>query len=154
MEFLYTAYASDITVFLKDRKSIIELMTELTTFSNFSGLKSNKAKCEIVDIGVLSGVQVALSGMKCVNLNNEIVKILGVHFSYNKNLEQDKNFCEGIFKIENILKLWRMRRQLTSKGRITVFRSLAISKLILLLPVTKLHNNNLNISNRVFIQAL
>ena len=32
--------------------------------------------------------------MKCVKLNNETVKIFGVLFSYNKNLEQDKNFRE------------------------------------------------------------
>ena len=104
-EFLYTAYADDTTFFLKDRNSIIELMNELNTFSNFSGLKPNKTKCEIAGIGVLNGVQVALCGMKCVNLNNETVKILGVHFSCNKNLEQNKNFCEHIVKIENILKL-------------------------------------------------
>ena len=64
--------------------------------------------------------------MKRVNLNSETVTILGVHFSYNKNLEQDKDFCENIVKIENILKLWRMR-QLTLEGRITVFKSLAVS---------------------------
>ena len=29
--------------------------------------------------------------MKSVNLIDKIVNILGVHFSYNKNLEQDKN---------------------------------------------------------------
>ena len=43
--------------------------------------------------------------MKCVKLNNETVKILGVHFSYNENLEQNKNFFENIIKMENILKL-------------------------------------------------
>ena len=57
--------------------------------------------------------------MKSVNLNNETVKILVVHFSYNKNLEQDKNFCEHIVKIEIILKLWRTR-QLTLEGSIKV----------------------------------
>ena len=41
--------------------------------------------------------------MKCVNPNYETVKILDVHFSYNKNLEQDKIFCEHVVKIENIL---------------------------------------------------
>ena len=66
---------------------MIELVKELNTFSNFSGLKRNKTKCEIVSIGVLNGVQVALCGMKCVNLNNKTVKIIGVHFLYNKNLE-------------------------------------------------------------------
>ena len=63
-EFLYTAYADDTTFFLKDRNSIIELMSELSTFSNFSGLKPNKTKCEIAGIGVLNGVQVALCVMK------------------------------------------------------------------------------------------
>ena len=123
-------------------------MNELNTFSNFSGLKLNKAKCEIAGIGVLNGVQVALCGMKCVNLNNETVTILGVHFSYHKNIEQDKNFCEHIVKIENILKLWRMR-QLTLEGRITVFKSLAVSKVIHLLLIAKLHNNTIDLLYKI-----
>ena len=147
-EFLYTAYTDGITFFLKDRSFIIELMNELNIFSNFSGLKLHKTKCEIAGIGALNGVQVALCGMKCVNLNNETVKILGVHFSYNKNLEQDKNFSEHILKIESILKLWRMR-QLTLEGRITVFKSLAISKVVHLLLITKLHNNTIDLMYKI-----
>ena len=73
-------------------------MNELNTFSNFSGLKLNMTKCEMAGIDVLNGVQVALCGMKCVNLNNETVKTLGVHFSYNKDLEQDKNFLNILSK--------------------------------------------------------
>ena len=73
-------------------------MSELNSFFKFSGLKPNKIKCKIAGICGLNGVQVALCGMKCVNLNNETVKILGVHFSYNKNLEQDKNFSEHLSK--------------------------------------------------------
>ena len=86
----------------------------------------------------------ALCVMKCVKFNNETVKILGVHFSYSKNLEQDKNVCKYFVKIENISKLWRMR-QLTLEGRITVFKSLAVSKVIHLLLITKLHNNTIDI---------
>ena len=40
-------------------------------------------------------------------------------FLYNKNLQQDKKFCEHTVKIKNILKLWNMR-QLTLQGRIMV----------------------------------
>ena len=80
-EFLYTAYADDTTFFLKDRKSIIELMSKLNTFSNFSELKPYKTKCEITGIRVLNGVQVATCGMKCINLNNKSVKIISVHIS-------------------------------------------------------------------------
>ena len=62
-----------------------------------------------------------------------VFKILG-----NKNLEQNKNFCEHIVKIENILKLWGAR-QLTLEGRTTVFKSLAVSKVIQLLLITELY---------------
>ena len=97
-EFLYTVYADDTTFFHKDRKSITELINELNAFSKFSRLKPNMTKFEIVSIGVQNGVQVALFGMKCVNLNNKTKKILGVQFSYNisYNLEQDENFCKHI----------------------------------------------------------
>ena len=64
------------------------------------------------------------------------------------NLEQDKNFCEHIVKIENILKLWRMR-QLTLEGRIKVFKFLAVSKVIHLLLITKLHNNTIDLLHKI-----
>ena len=86
--------------------------------------------------------------MKCVTLNNETMKILGVHFLYNKNLEQDKNISEHIVKIENILKLGCMRH-LTLKGRITVFKSLAVSKVIHLLLITKLHNDTIDLLYKI-----
>ena len=147
-EFLYTAYADGTTFFLKYRNSIIELMNELNIFSNISGLKPNKIKCEIEGIGVLNGIQVALCGMKCVNLNNETVKILGVHFSYNKNLEQNKIFSGHILKIESILNIWRIR-QSTLEGRITLFKSLAISKVVHLLLITELRNNTIDFMYKI-----
>ena len=76
------------------------------------------------------------------------MKILGVHFSYNKNLEQVKNFYEHIVKIENILKLWRMR-QLTLERTITVFKSLTISKVIHLLLITKLYINTIDLLYKI-----
>ena len=39
-----------------------------------------------------------LSGMKCLNLTKETVKILGVHFSYNKKLEDEMNLQSHIVK--------------------------------------------------------
>ena len=38
--------------------------------------------------------------MKCVNPNNETVRILSVYSPYKKHLEKDKNGCEHIVKIE------------------------------------------------------
>ena len=71
----------------------------------------------------------ALCGMKCVNLKNNTIKILGIHFSYNKSLENDENYRRYIIKIEKLLKLWRMR-QLKIEGKILIFKTLAISKVV------------------------
>ena len=75
------------------------------------------------------------------------MKALGAHFSHNKNLEQDK-FFQTYCQIESILKLWRMG-QLTLERRITVFKFLAISKVIHPLLITKLHNNKTNIMYKI-----
>ena len=107
--FLYAAYADDTTFFLKDTKSVIELMNIFDTFSKFSGLKPNKSKCEIAGIGVLKGVQVALCGMRCIDLVSNIVKILGIYFSHNEKLEIQENFKRHMIKIEKILPIWRIR---------------------------------------------
>ena len=59
----------------------------------------------------------AFCGMECVNLKNNTIKILGIHFSYNKTLENDENYRRYIIKIEKLLKLWRTR-QLAIEGKI------------------------------------
>ena len=54
-------------------------------FSYFSGLKPNLTKSEIAGIESLKGVQVAVCGMHCIDLNNDALQILGTHFFTMKN---------------------------------------------------------------------
>ena len=61
-------------------------------FSLFSGLKINNAMCEIAGIGVKKGVKMALCGMMWIGLTDDVIKILGIFFSYNEKFEQEKNF--------------------------------------------------------------
>ena len=72
--YLYSAYADDTTLFLKDTISIKNMVDTFHLFSEFSGLKLNLSKCEITGIGVLKGFQVAVCGMCCVDLKNDILK--------------------------------------------------------------------------------
>ena len=72
-KFIYTAYADDTTFFLKNTESVINLLEILKRFSQFSGLKPSKSKCEIAGIGVLKGVKVALCGVRCVNLHEDTI---------------------------------------------------------------------------------
>ena len=108
-QFLYTAYAHDTTFFLSNKNPVTEVIQVFEHFSFFSGLKPNKSKFKIAGIGVLKRVQMALCDMECVNLKTNTIKILGIHFSYNRSLENDKNCSIHIIKIERLLKLCRMR---------------------------------------------
>ena len=76
-KFIYTAYAIDTAFFLKNTESVINLLEIFKHFSQFSGLKPNKSKCEIAGISVLELVKVAICGMRCVNLHENTIKILG-----------------------------------------------------------------------------
>ena len=84
--FLYTAYADDSTFFLRDILSVKELINSFNQFYHFSGLKANIGKCEIACIGFLKGVTEAVCGLKSVDLSNDTIKILGIHFSYSKKV--------------------------------------------------------------------
>ena len=126
--FLYTAYADDTTFFLENKESIEELVKTFTLFSSFSGLKPNFSKCEICGLGPLKGVEMTVCDMQTVYLTKDAIKILGIYFSYNINLMNQKNYCKAITSIHGILKLWRMRN-LSIEGKIVVFKMLAISKL-------------------------
>ena len=81
------------------------------------------------------------------------MKILGIHFSYNKKIDDEENFIKLIKQIENVLKIWRIRN-LTFQGKITIFKTLAISKVIHLALVTNVPqaiNDQLNKIQKDFI---
>ena len=112
----------DTTFFLKDTISIKNMGDTFHFFSDFSGLKPDLSKCEITGIGLLEGVQVAVCGMRCVDLKNETLKILGTHFSYNEKLKEENNFYTTITNIQRVLEIWKMRN-FTVERKIVIFRT-------------------------------
>ena len=61
--YLYTAYADDITFFLKDENSTVHPSEIFKLFSEFLRLKPNATKCKIAEVNVLKWVKAALCGM-------------------------------------------------------------------------------------------
>ena len=68
---------------------------------------------------------------KGLSHSKDAIRITGVHFSYNKTKQDEKYFFQTITKIHNVLKKWRMQI-LTLEGKIIVFKTLAISKIVYL----------------------
>ena len=80
-----------------------------------------------------------LCGMECIDSTKNSAKIFGFHFSYNKQIENEKNFITLIKKIENVFKTWKTRN-LTVQGKIIIFKTLETSIVIHLALVTNVPN--------------
>ena len=120
--FVNTAYADD-TFFLKNKELIEELVETFALFSSSSGFKPLISKREICVLGPLKGVEIQILG----------IKILGIYFLYNMNHMNQNNYCQAITNNHSILKLWRMRN-LSSKGKIAVFKTPAYLALLTVIP--------------------
>ena len=145
-DFLYTSCA-DTTFFIWNKNSVIELVKILDIFSAIFRLKPNKSKFGIAGIGNLKGIYVALCGSKCINLMNK-TENSWLSFHLYKTLHQENNFTTHISKIENVLKVRRMRH-FTLEGKTNVFKSLAISKIINLALVTPISTGIINLLNTI-----
>ena len=69
--FLNSAYAVVTTFSVSDEDPVIKVMNAFDKFSLLSGLKPNKAKCEIAGIGALRRVSLALCGIDCIDLTKK-----------------------------------------------------------------------------------
>ena len=113
----------------ENKESVEELVKTFTLFSSFLSL------IFLIFLNVISAgwahlkwVKIAVCGMQSVGLTRAAMKILGIYFSYNMNLMNQKNYCQTITNIHGVLKLWKMGN-LSIKRKIVVFKILAISKL-------------------------
>ena len=86
--------------------------------------------------------------MKYIDLRLYTVKILGFHFSYNKKIENYENFSKQITSIEKVLKLWCLQ-DLTLEGKVTVFKALAISKIVHLALITNIPTSTIKELNKI-----
>ena len=61
------------TVILKDISYVKIVFSLIDSFSKFSGLRVDASKCEIAGMGALKNINVALCGMKNIDLTKETV---------------------------------------------------------------------------------
>ena len=65
--------------------------------------------------------------MRCIDLNVDTLKILGIHFPYKEKLKEEKNFYKIVTDMQRVLKIWKIRK-LTLEGKI-IIKTIAISKI-------------------------
>ena len=136
-EFRLNQYADDTQIFLDGtEKSLKETLSILNLYYKMSGLKINIEKTRAIWIGALSHSVEQLCRNQRLDWSQDPFKVLGVTFTTEVFDIWNINSNEIITKIENLCKQWA-KRKLTLIGRITIIKSLALSKfthLFLALP--------------------
>ena len=137
VDYLVSQYADDTSLFLEaSEKSLKSTLNLITYFSKFSGLACNIEKTKVVWLGSMKGSDIRLCQDMHLNWENGNFTVLGVKFCTNLKNMVPLNYYPKIRELKNILMQWS-KRNLTPFGRITVLKSLALSKinhLILSLP--------------------
>ena len=126
-EIRVSQYADDLIVFLDDQsESINGVINEIKTFTSMSGLKLNVTKTKCLPIGVNhNNPSVNTHGIEYV----KNMEILGITFNQNNNDITTLNIVDKLPHIEKEIIQWK-RRHLTLMGKITVIKSLLLSKLV------------------------
>ena len=120
---------------------------QLSSLANIL-VKINNTKCKIEVIGVIKEVKLVLCGMKCVNLCNDVIKFLGICWSYDKKLENEKNFLNHIIQLQNVLNMWGMRN-LSLLGNVSIFKASAFSKIVHLALLISLPSSTIDLLNKI-----
>lgn len=129
MDYNLTQFADDTTIFLDGtEKSLQETMDTLSLFAHLSGLKINTSKTKAVWIGAKKFSGETFNHRYKFDWQQNNFTILGIKFSCNLDNMLNLNFKEKLIQIEKELKQWS-KRILTPFGRITILKSLIISKL-------------------------
>ena len=71
----------------------------------------------------------AVCGLRCIDLNNDTLKILGTHFSFSEKLKEEKNLYKTVTDIQRVLNIWKKTNG-TLEGKIAIFKTMAISKIV------------------------
>ena len=133
IEVLLSQFADDTSLYLDgSKKSFMESIRSLQYFSTISGLQMNMDKTQVIWIGSRKNSQIRYMPEFNFVWDPGIFKVLGIKFSTDISTIVDINFEGKLNDIQRTLNIW-YKRQLTPFGKITVIKTLAMSKIVHLL---------------------
>ena len=139
-EIIISQYADDTTLFLEgSHEDIKRLMSILRWFRNVSGLGINVDKTKAVKIGATRDRSLNWEGKYGMEWTNKFT-VLGIDYNVDEMGEiTTLNVDKKITDIKKLIRLWQARK-LSPYGKVTVIKSLFLSKithLLLSLPSPK-----------------
>ena len=124
-----TQFADDTTLILDGSKNtLLAALNVLEVYGNMSGLRVNMDKTKIVWIGKKRNSKDKFDVGKELVWSASNFTLLGIHFSVDLTNMIESNYLFTIKSFEKLFNLWS-HRYLTPIGKITMRKSLALSKL-------------------------
>lgn len=126
-------YADDTTLYLDGKESSLrEVLDALNEFHLLSGLKMNIEKTKLIWFGALENSNMVLCREVNFEWGAKEFSSLGVNFAVNVEYIWNLNTDKKMLEIQRLLTRWK-GRDLSIIGKITIIKSLALSKLVHLL---------------------
>ena len=122
-------YADDTTLFLKDDKDTLRCVIDvLRWFDKISGLAINRDKTKVIKIGAARDRRISWEGQFGLNWTHTF-EVLGIEYDVFKLSEiTELNLNSKIVKIKKLIRTWSTRK-LTPYGKVTIVKSLLLSKI-------------------------
>ena len=129
LEMKLSQYADDTTLLLNgDKNSLFVVMDILRWFQKISGLGINKEKTKVIKIGALRDRRISWEGNFGLEWTHSFV-VLGIQYDVNSLSETTNiNILSKINDIKKLIRTWSCR-QLTPYGKVTIVKSLLLSKI-------------------------
>ena len=124
-EIKLSLFADDLTGFLKDNRSLVNFLKLIQDYRSCLGLKINHDKSEIMLLGNCAYTPQQVSAISSNFKIKKVVKILGVHFTYDLRAKQKLDVDELISSIQEKLQIWWWR-DFTIIGRIQIVKTFII----------------------------
>ena len=129
LEHKITQFADDTTLILDGSKdSLVAALNVLEIFGSMSGLHINTEKTKLIWIGKKRYSSDKLDVGKSLVWGSTSFTFLGLTFSVDLDTIVELNFTQAIQSLEKLLRVWS-KRHLTPLGKVTVIKTLALSKL-------------------------
>ena len=125
-EIKLSQFADDTNLFCADLNSVENALCIVRDFGKNAGLELNVKKTKAIWLGRWANNKTNPLELKWMR---SPVKILGVHFSYDKKRNDELNFNLKVRKLQTKLDMWSAR-DLTLFGRALIIKSLGLSQFI------------------------
>ena len=146
-ELKLSQYADDTTSFCKEKLSLGKLLEFLDLFKGCSGLKLNQSKSEAMWFGRNANRTGTPFGVQWPQRLRSIFA-LGISFSYNLKLCEQEKFSQKICEIQKLFNIWS-QRDLSLYGKITIAKTLGLSKLIFVSACIHTPPHYIDITNKL-----